>query len=71
VINADGMGETRLTHNDFPDFQPTWVPNGKRIAFVSYQSGVGDIYAMDDDGSNQVRLTSNPTEDSSPSWFTH
>ena len=34
VIDADGNGLTRLTFNDFFEYEPTWHPSGTEIAFV-------------------------------------
>lgn len=34
VINADGTGLRQLTHNNRPDYDPTWSPDGKQVAFV-------------------------------------
>ena len=33
VVNATGTGLTRLTRNAASDSNPTWSPNGKRVAF--------------------------------------
>ena len=35
MMDADGKNQRRLTNNDFPDTNPSWSPDGKRILFVS------------------------------------
>jgi Tol biopolymer transport system component len=75
VMNPDGQNQRRLTNNRHKDFQPSWSPDGKRIAFISDRDGhvhegwsTDEIYVMDADGSNQQRLTNHPNNDYSPSW---
>lgn len=51
------------------DLQPSYSPNGDRIAFSSDRSGSGEIWVAEADGSNPVRLTSSPaTHNSRPRW---
>jgi len=66
LINQDGSGLTRLTH-DHGEY-PAWSPDGSRIAFASARDGNYEIYVMNSDGSNQTRLTNNPAYDMSPFW---
>lgn len=68
VINPDGSGRTKLTDNPAYDFDPTWSPDGKKIAFRSDRDGEDEIYVMNADGSQQTNLTNHPAEDFSPAW---
>ena len=67
-MNADGSDATRLTHNPDDDGQPTWSPDGRRIAFTSVQDGNWDIYVANADGSGTTRLTHSPSSAWSPAW---
>src|SRR6266568_2482465 len=39
IMNADGTGETQLTHNAFNDYGPVWSPDGKQLTFNSNRNG--------------------------------
>jgi Tol biopolymer transport system component len=60
VINADGSGGQRITHNEVADSDPSWQRWGDQIVFGSYRTGNGDVYVMNSDGSGVTQLTSNP-----------
>ena len=76
VMDADGGNQRRRTNNRHDDRDPSWSPDGKRIAFRARRDGhfenkfglTYDIYVMNADGGNQQRLTNNPHADWSPSW---
>ena len=40
-MNADGSGQTRLTDNEAETGPPSWSPDGRRIAFMSTETGTG------------------------------
>jgi Tol biopolymer transport system component len=75
VMDLDGLMEgsadtrlSNLTQNETPDWQPAWSPDGKRIAFSSYQDDNWEISVIDVDGSNLTRVTNHPENDISPTW---
>ena len=56
-INADGTGLTRLTRSPEPEFDPTWSPDGRFIAYRSEPHGYPELWLMNADGTGQHRLT--------------
>jgi dipeptidyl aminopeptidase/acylaminoacyl peptidase len=72
LMNADGSGLVRLTHNDTSfvqptDSSPTWSPDGSRIAFHSFRDGSSDVYTMRPDGTGLTRVTGDGP-DHYPAW---
>ncbi len=76
-MNADGEGQSRLTASDsdpsdpaglFFQVEPSWSPDGSRIAFASQRSGNFDIYVMNADGTDTRKVTSTKQNDSHPTW---
>ena len=58
IMDGDGENQVRLTDDPANDSNPSWSPDGKRIAFVTYRDGgMPRIYIMDSDGQNPTRIT--------------
>jgi dipeptidyl aminopeptidase/acylaminoacyl peptidase len=71
VVSPDGSGLRRLTDDPGADFDPSWSPDGRRIAY-RHEGGGGDasaeIYVMNANGSQKHNLTRRPGQDHSPAW---
>jgi Tol biopolymer transport system component len=65
VTNADGTGLKRLVDNAS---DPTWSPNGRRVAFARSVQGSSEIYVADAGGGSITRLTQNSVDDLQPTW---
>lgn len=55
-----GTNLTRLTDGSAMSWRPVWSPDGRRIAFLSRQGEVDNVYVMNANGANPTRLTDNP-----------
>jgi len=66
-MNADGSDQTRLTFSAGDDANPSWSPDGSKIAFSSNRDGTYEIYVMDPNGSNQTPLPTT-AEGTEPDW---
>jgi Tol biopolymer transport system component len=67
VMNADGTGVTKLTR-DGNSWNPSWSPDGNKIAFARYRNGDGDIYTMNADGTGATQVTTGTASDGNPAW---
>ncbi|MRR29127.1 DUF5050 domain-containing protein [bacterium] len=68
VVNADGSNSVNITDDPAQEREPTWSPDGMRIAFMREKEGNREIYTMNSDGSSVIALTENPENDNDPEW---
>jgi len=71
VMEPDGSNPVNRTNNPADDMQPSWSPDGTRIAFVSNRETDGEggqfVYVMDSEGEN-VRQLNTENESTWPDW---
>jgi Tol biopolymer transport system component len=60
------VGRYRLGLNAI--LNPTWSPDGSKIAFTGSDGGISDLFVVDADGQNLRRLTDDRYADLTPSW---
>ncbi len=68
MLDLDAGETICLTPEGVEDLQPSWSPDGTRIAFVSELGENPNIWLMDADGGNRKRLTEGTFNDVFPSW---
>jgi serine/threonine-protein kinase len=67
--NATTGEELRVTSTGKPEYDAAWSPVDNRVAYVSEETGNGDIYMLNLDGSAVERLTVNTDNfDKHPTW---
>lgn len=57
VMNADGSDNQQLTSTLKGEFNARWVKNGKKIAFLSAQSGSMQLWEMNPDGTGRTQIS--------------
>jgi TolB protein len=67
-MNSDASNHSILAAHPADDSEPSWSPDGRRIAFLSERSGQDEIYLMDPDGANLEQVTELPVLKSGLSW---
>ena len=58
----------RITDESIQAFHPTWSPNGRRIAFVSWQDNGGHIWHVSARGGRAKQLTKHPAHYTDPAY---
>lgn len=57
VMNADGSSNAQITRDAWQEGQPTWIKDGKKIAFLCNESGSSQVWEMNPDGTERKQLT--------------
>lgn len=68
VSDVDGKrARVRLESNE-PILSPSWSPDGRKLAYVSFETGKPAIYVHELSSGNRTRVADFPGLNSAPSW---
>jgi Tol biopolymer transport system component len=68
VVGADGAGLRPVTSGSEKDTNPTFSPDGRKIAFARITPGGYDIFSIGLDGNGLTQLTTEEGNDRDPVW---
>jgi Tol biopolymer transport system component len=69
TLPASGGTAKAITSGQQPEVrEPSWSPDGEKIAFQGYYQNYFHIWTVDKDGSNLKQITSGIFDDREPSW---
>ena len=68
VADADGENEQILLESDEPIISPAWSPDSRRVAYVSFETGMAKVFIQNLATGFRELAIENDSQISSPSW---
>jgi TolB protein len=68
VADADGTNPKILLTSDQPLMSPAWSPDGKKIAYVSFEGNRANIFVQDVATGQRQVISNQPGINSAPAW---
>jgi len=68
IADADGANEQILLKSTEPIISPAWSPDSKRVAYVSFETGMAKVFIQDIASGKREIVIENSSQISSPSW---
>ena len=68
VADADGSNEQILLKSNDPIISPAWSPDSKKVAYVSFETGMAKVYIQDIATGERELAIENSSQISSPAW---
>ena len=68
LADSDGANEKILLSSSEAIISPSWSPDGKRVAYVSFETGIAKVFIQEISSGKREAVLSKDTQISSPSW---
>ncbi|HFC54318.1 MAG TPA: Tol-Pal system beta propeller repeat protein TolB [Gammaproteobacteria bacterium] len=68
VADADGHNEQIILESRQPLMSPAWSPDGKKLAYVSFETGRSAIYVQNVETAQRTRIAGFKGINSAPAW---
>ena len=68
LADSDGANEKVLLTSSESIISPSWSPDGKKVAYVSFETGIAKVFIQDIVSGKRESVLSKNTQISSPSW---
>ncbi|WP_018232053.1 Tol-Pal system beta propeller repeat protein TolB [Thioalkalivibrio thiocyanodenitrificans] len=68
VADADGHRPRTIFRSPQPILSPVWSPDGRRLAYVSFENRRSEVYIQNVDGSGRELIASHEGINSAPAW---
>ena len=68
ISDSDGHNAQPILRSKMPIMSPNWSPDGRKLAYVSFESGRSNVVIQNLDGSNREVIAEFPGINSAPAW---
>jgi TolB protein len=68
LADSDGANEKILLSSSEPIISPSWSPDGQRVAYVSFETGIAKVFIQEISSGKREAVLSKDSQISSPSW---
>ncbi|MDC0609572.1 Tol-Pal system beta propeller repeat protein TolB [Vibrio sp.] len=68
IADYDGYNERLVLSSRQPIMSPDWSPDGRKLAYVSFQNGKAEIYIMDIYSGKREKISSYPRHNGAPKF---